>query len=80
MNKNSFQGFIIPQGMDVSLPSIFHNINNNLNHTQHELPQPCFQFDVSLSKSGNINYGLVTEANTLLSVELIEGKFLLWFF
>ena len=69
-----YQGFIIPQGMDVSLPSIFHNANIKLEHIQHTLSHPCEQFDVSVSKSGEIYFGLVTETNSLLSVLFEEGK------
>ena len=60
--------------MDVSLTSIFNNINDTLKHNEALLPQECTQFDVCVTQDELACFGLVSSSNTLISVTLSEGR------
>jgi len=59
--------------MDVSLSSIFNNINDKLQHNEASLQQECTQFDVCITKDNVMCFGLVSTTNTLISATLSEG-------
>lgn len=65
-------GFILPSGMNVSLPSVFNDAEVKLkqNIRQFSLTQPCHQFDATATHTGDVYFGLVTDAKSLLVAKL----------